>query len=470
MSDRISRPPAGTFYTSAIEMSDRTGRVSALEQGLQPRARPGMQARATQAFAGLNQRFHRDYLAPTLQSVARHSVELRDQTVQIGSAAGQSLKHGALQSWSDSVANLPSGRATLAAVGQTLQQVANCGLSTLAAEVVFMHAYSLLANSIAQKNPQAALGLQAVVSMASIASHVYVRHPRMDRLGADSTVAVRGHFGLSTQGWSAKLPAEREKLSHRQQQDSRNVTRNQVVAEVMYLSIAAMGIARGDGALSARVIATQLRHFTYAVSREAMQASLSMTGIDGGKETCGVNEDNMATMGWIYSAMTLAMGFVQDSISQGILPAGQTLSSPALTDVHQQPLLGETLAKSILLLAATRSGFNTLVSIMDGHVSRHLDAKQSGSTQSFQPSLPLKDYGRVFDQSLARMSWSSLASAANMAMGELVARDRVSPVLGSFLGNGATAAAMGLAYRTINQTFQAHAAVRKAVDYPPVPD
>lgn len=470
MSDRISRTPAGTFHTPTIEMNNHAGRASALEQGLPPRARPGMQARATQAFAGLNQRFHHDYLAPTLQSVARHSVELRDQTARLGAAAGQSLKFGAEQSWSDSVANLPSGRATLAAVGQTLQQMANCGVSTLAAEVVFMHAYSLLANSIAQKNPQAALGLQAVVSIASIASHVYVRHPRMDRPGADSTVAVRGHFGLSAQDWSAKLPLEREKLSRRQQQDSRNVTRNQVVAEVMYLGVAAMGVARGDGALSARVIATQLRHFTYAVSREGMQASLSMTGIDDGKKTCGVNEDNMATMGWIYSAMTLAMGFVQDSISQDLLPAGQTLSSPALTDAHQQPLRGETLAKSILLLAATRSGFNTLVSIMDGHVSRHLDAKQSGATQSFQPSLPLKDYGRVLDQSLARMSWNSLASAANMAMGELVARDSVSPVLRSFLGNGATAAAMGLAYRTINQTFQAHGAVRKAIDNPPVPD
>lgn len=50
------------------------------------------------------------------------------------------------------------------------------------------------------------------------------------------------------------------------------------------------------------------------------------------------------------------------------------------------------------------------------------------------------------------------------------ARDIVSPVLGSFLGNGATAAAMGLAYRTINQTFQVHAAVRKAIDNPSVPD
>lgn len=470
MTDRISRRPADTFHTPATDMSDRANRASALEQGMSPRARPGIHARSTQAFVGLNQRFHRDYLAPTLQSVARHGVELYDQTVRLGTAAGQSLKHGAEQSWSDSVANLPSGRAALAAVGQTLQQVVTCGLPTCTAEVTFMHAYSLLANSIAQKNPGAALGLQAVVSMVSIASHVYVRHPRMDRLGADSTVAVRGHFGLSPQDWSAKSPVERKKLSHRQRQDSRNVTRNQVVAEVMYLGIAAMGVARGDGALSARVIATQLRHFTYAVSREGMQASLSMTGIDGGKKTYGVNEDNMATMGWIYSAMTLAMGFVQDSISQDLLPAGQTLSSPDLTDAHQQPLLGVALAKSILLLAGTRSGFNTLVSIMDGHVSRHLDAKQSGATQSFQPSLPLKDYGRVLDQSWARMSWNNLASAANMAMGELVARDSVSPVLGSFLGNGATAAAMGLAYRTINQTFQAHGAVRKTIDNPPVPE
>jgi hypothetical protein len=45
-------------------------------------------------------------------------------------------------------------------------------------------------------------------------------------------------------------------------------------------------------------------------------------------------------------------------------------------------------------------------------------------------------------------------------MGEVSAN--LSPALASFLGNTATAAALGLAYRTVNQTFQAHGFERKA--------
>jgi hypothetical protein len=51
-------------------------------------------------------------------------------------------------------------------------------------------------------------------------------------------------------------------------------------------------------------------------------------------------------------------------------------------------------------------------------------------------------------------------------MGE-VTRGNTSTALGSFRGNAGTAAAMGLAYRTMNQTFQAHGSVRKAIDNPP---
>ncbi|MGY2289760.1 hypothetical protein ACW9H6_07900 [Pseudomonas sp. SDO528_S397] len=434
-----------------------------LERG-EPAAEPlGYTARAAAHVSGLGQAFHRNYLKPGWQAAGRAWSSVSEQ----GTAAGTSLKHGAVQAWSDTAANLPSGRTTLAAAGQTLQQMATCGGPTYLREVAFMHAYSALADGLAKKSPGGALALQAAVSLASVATQVYLRQPRLERLGDESSVAVRGHFALSEAKWNALLPDKQDALRQQMKRDSRNVTRNQIAAEVIYLGMGALGAARGDGALSARVLATQLRNVLYAVGRETMQASLSMTGKHDKTKTHGINEDNMALLGWAYGTMTLSMGFVQDSVSPNVLPPGQTLTSPALLGDDHKPLHGAALASSIQSLAGTRAAFNTVIAILDNHLQKHFDTRQAGTTQTWKPSLPMKDYGRVLDQSPGRVAWTSLASAVNMVTGELL-HGKLPPALSGFLGNAASAAAMGLAYRTMNQTFQAHASVRKAVDAGPV--
>ncbi|WPX16289.1 hypothetical protein RHM58_19810 [Pseudomonas sp. 10S4] len=88
----------------------------------------------------LGQTFHRSYLAPAYATASTAGGAVRDH-----------LKTGAIQAWSDSAANLPSGRTTLAAAGQTLQQMVTCGLPTYVREVAFMHAYSALADGLAKK-------------------------------------------------------------------------------------------------------------------------------------------------------------------------------------------------------------------------------------------------------------------------------------------------------------------------------
>ncbi|AMB87253.1 hypothetical protein AWM79_18925 [Pseudomonas agarici] len=458
---RIQTPAVSTTPPAAtIELVART--ASDMENAQIAAPPPGFAARAAQAASGLSQAFHRQCLAPAWKSMSAAGAA----AYQGGVSAGNTIKHTAVQSWADTAANLPSGRSTLAAAGQTLQQMVTCGLPTYAREVAFMHTYSALADGLAQKSPGGALALQAAISLATVASHVYVRQPRLDRLGTESTVAVRGHFALSESQWNALGADQQQARREQMQRDSRNVTRNQIAAEAIYLGLGALGTARGDGALSARILATQLRNVLYAVSRETLQASLSLTGKHDHTKTYGVNEDNMAMLGWAYGAMTLSMGFIQDSISPRTLPPGQTLSSPALTGADHRPLRGEALARSIQTLAGTRAAFNTVTAILDGHLQKHLDTRQAGTTQRFKASLPLKDYGRLLDQSPVRVAWSSLASAVNMAMGELT-RGTTAPALSSFLGNTGTALAMGLAYRTMSQTVQAHGSVRKAIEARP---
>ncbi|MBD8094606.1 hypothetical protein IFT48_31910 [Pseudomonas fluorescens] len=442
----------------ALQPLRRARTPDELERGEPAAPPPGYTARAAAQVSGLGQAFHRSYLAPGWKAAGSAWTSVSGY----GAAAGHNLKQGAVQAWSDSAANLPSGRTTLAAAGQTLQQMATCGVPTYLREVAFMHTYSALADGLAKKSPGGALALQAAISLASVATQIYVRQPRLDRLGNESSVAVRGHFALSEPKWNALLPAKQDALRQQMQRDSRNVTRNQIIAEAVYLGMGALGASRGDGALSARVLATQLRNVIYAITRESMQASLSMTGKHGPTKTHGVHQDDMSVLGWAYGTMTLSMGFVQDSISPKVLPPGQTLTSPALLDDHHQPLRGDALAESIQSLAGTRAAFNTVIAVLDNHLQKHFDTQRAGTTQQWKPSLPLEDYGRVLDQSPARVAWTSLASAINMATGELL-RGKLPPALAGFLGNASSAAVMGLAYRTTNQTFQAHASVRKAV-------
>lgn len=436
-----------------------TGSLNVLERGEGPTYSPDFSSRARAHVTGLSQAFHRDFLAPA----GRATGALWESAKKHSAALGHSLERGAALILSDNAANLPSYRTTLAAAGHTVQQMVNCGAPTYLRELAFMHAYSALNEGLAKKSPGGILALQAAVSLTNIAIQIYVRQPRLDRPATDSADAVRGHFALSEAKWNALTPEKQDTLRLQMKRDSRNITRNQVVAEAIYLGMGAMGAARGDGALSARVLATQLRDVIYALSRETMQATFSMTAPQDNAKIFGVNEDNMPTLGWAYGAMTLSMGFMLDSISEQVLPPGQTLTSPALLGADQQPLLGEALASSIQSLAGTRAAFNTVVATLDNHLQRHFDTRQVGTNQELKPNLPLKDYGRVLDQSPARVAWVSLAGAINMATGEAL-RDRVPPALSGFLGNLGTAAAMGLAYRTVNQTFQSHASVRKAVD------
>lgn len=444
-----------------IELRHRHGAANRndLERGEPPLPMPDFTSRARAHVAGLSQAFHRDYLVPAGRATGALWQGVKDK----GVALGHHLEHGATVALSDSEANLPSYQTMLAAAGQTLQQMVNCGAPTYLRELAFMHAYSALNEGLAKKSPGGMLAMQAAVSLVTITSQIYLRQPRLDRLAADSSDAVRGHFALSEAKWNALSPDKQDTLRLQMKRDSRNVTRNQIVAEALYLGMGAMGVARGDGALSARVLATQLRDVIYAVSRETLQASFSMTAPQDDTRTYGVDEDDMPTLGWAYGAMTLSMGFMLDSISEQILPPGQTLTSPALRGPDQQPLSGDALSSSIQSLAGTRAAFNTVVATLDNHLQKHFDTRQAGTRQQLKPDLPLKDYGRVLDQSPARVAWASLAGAINMATGEAL-RDKVPPALSGFLGNLGTAAAMGLAYRTVNQTFQAHASVRKAVD------
>lgn len=450
--------------------------------------RPPLSQRFGRAMAGMGNGVHESVIQPTQQAVGHALGQIGETATQAKAAIGHQASvagtfistnashlatqtvHHARNALADSLSNLPSLNTLGAAAGHTMQQIITCGGPTFAREEVFMQAYHALMTGLAEKHPVAMVGMQAAVSCSLIAAQVYVRHPRMDRLGADSSVAVRGHFGMSEAKWAALPPAEQAAKRKQQATDSRNVTRNQVAAEAVFLMLGAMGAAKGDGAMAARIFSTQLRNLVYAGSRETLQASVAFTGKTGADGTHGVNEGDMETMGWTYTAMTLAMGFLQDALIKQALPAGHNVAGPAITDAQGKALQGKPLQDAIAVVAGMRALCNTAVEFMDAHMGKHFDTRQAGMAQKFQDTLknmfPMKDYGRLLDHSVARLSWNNSANAGTLALQQMASamgKGSVPAGLAAFATNVGTAAGFGLSYRTVNQTYQAHSKVRAGV-------
>jgi hypothetical protein len=381
--------------------------------------------------------------------------------------AGQSLLSTGGLLLSDSVSNLPSMRSLGAIAGHGVQQLITCGGPTFAREEVFMHAYHAMLPVLDDKAKWALLGTQGAISLAKIGANLY-RQTRLERL-PESDVGVRGHFGLSQQQWDAKGEDEQNKLRAQHNTDSRNVTRNQVIAETAFLIMSSLSLAKGDGAVAARVLATQMRNITYAGSRESLQATIGLTGSKHGQPSHGVNESNMAANGWTYAAMTLAAGYLQDTVISNVLPKGHSVSGAQLSGADGKPLTGDALNNAVNIVAGVRALANSAVEFMDAYRGKHYDLKQVGDEQKLQEfgkkMVPMKDYERLLDHSIARLSWNNVSNAGVLALqqaAEGVGKDSLPPGVMQFLGNAGTAALFGATYRTVNQTYQAHAKMRAA--------
>lgn len=382
----------------------------------------------------------------------------------------KSLKGTGGQLLTDSWSQVPSARTLGAMAGHATQQLITCGATTLAREEVFMHAYNAMLPALEGNAKWALLGAQSAISIVTVAANLN-RHVRLQRLDDQgSSAGVRGQFGLSPQQWQTKTPEEQKKLIAQHHTDSRNVTRNAAVAEAGYMVMSVLSLAKGDGALAARILATQLRNLTYAGSRETLQASIGLTTSVHGKASHGVNESNMAVNGWTYTAMTLAMGYLQDAVINKALPAGQSVAGPALINGQGQPLKGKALTDAINLVAGVRALANTAVELTDAMRGKHYDLKQVGDEQRLQTDVkkmfPLKDYERLLDHSPARLSWNNISNATVLAAGEIanLATDGKLPEgSAQLINNLGTAAMFGMTYTPVNGNYGGLAGVRGAI-------
>ncbi len=354
-------------------------------------------------------------------------------------------------------------RAWGAMAGHLLQQMVTCGGPTLLREEAFIEAYNVILPHLTKKYPGVTVGLQVAVSLLSIVAHYKMREPRMQR-AQDDSVAPRGYFGLSPEEFENLPQDERDAMQNAQANGSEWVTSMQLVAEILNTVMSVAGAATGNHALTTRVLSSQIRNILYAATREPLQATLSMTGATQGTPTFGVNDAHMAINGAWYTAMTLAMGVMQDAVIQSALPKGYSVSGPELRDASGKSLQGNELHQMAIKVAGIRAICNSAIESVDAFLGKHYDTKQVNDSQAFSASLPMRDYGRLLDHSIARLSWNNFANSSTQGV-----QQAISKIGGQFsedsgqLGNIVAAAAFGLSYKMVNQTYQAHAKVRAAV-------
>jgi hypothetical protein len=109
-------------------------------------------------------------------------------------------------------------------------------------------------------------------------------------------------------------------------------------------------------------------------------------------------------------------------------------------------------------VSAVKASINTILEAADWFSVTRQEAMQAGTVQQFSPKLKLSDYGRLLDQTPARMvaigGSNAMYNAITFAM-----KDQP-PATQALVADVVVGALAGVQYKTIGGTWQANSAVR----------
>ncbi|HEY9106131.1 MAG TPA: hypothetical protein VIN58_05595, partial [Roseateles sp.] len=397
----------------------------------------------------------------------------------------------------------PLPRAVGIAGAHLMQQAITCGIPTFAREMAYIGLTMKLA-----ENPTVAAGVQAAMTGINVLGHV-IRHRRMDR---NPEAAARGFHGMSKAQWDATPPDQQAAMMERQQRTSRHVTQMHAAAMVVNTGAMIAGLVRPDNETARQFLATSaasdVRNLIYAGMRESLQASFSLVGLSKGSNSSGVNDQRMSTSAFAYTVSQALGSYGADAILNQARPDIRA-SGGIIRTAGAEMASGPALFKMAAAVAGVRAFANTLGEVQDAYLGKHHEASQSGGKQVFKPAmageaqytnkkqallkamqppvveggsstappanepkLPTSqlvkmrvqafreniDISRLLDHSPARMAWNgTAATAADLA--SLMAPSNLRTALSSF----GVALLFGTSYKPVNQTYQAHSAVRSQV-------
>lgn len=347
----------------------------------------------------------------------------------------------------------PGSRLAGAAAGHLIHQSITVGVPTFLRE---MMAEALIL-SLRHMPPHHALGLQAGMAAINIGAQSLRRH----RENRNPDAAARGFHAMTREKWNA-LPEEAKAQKRAQQQaHSKMVSQLQIVASATHLLVGQLA-ARGahpDNERAGRLFVTDFKAMLYSGMRDSLQASFSMVDT-AGPTAGGVSGTHMVASAKFY-AMANAVGNHAFSYLPPAVP-GVAAADEVLRGTSTAMTRGEAWQVKAAV-SAVKAAINTAVEAADWFSVTQHEAQQAGTVQHWSPKLKAfdperRDYGRLLDQTPARMTAIAAGNAIFNGMGFALKDQPEWARVG--VTNLVEAAYEGLKYKSIGGTWQADAAVR----------
>ncbi|MDR7149971.1 hypothetical protein J2W49_001926 [Hydrogenophaga palleronii] len=374
----------------------------------------------------------------------------------IGQAAATVGKEVLAQGASLRLLKPPTG-AVGAAAGHLIHQSVTVGVPTFLREMMA----ETLVLSMRHMPPDHALGLQVGMGVIGVGAQ-FIRRARENR---DPEAAARGFHAMSEPQWNALPEADKVKLRQQQQDHSRMVTNLQIMASTTQVAVGMLA-ARADQPDTERAVklfAADFKALLYSGVRDSLQASFRMVNT-AAPTTGGVSGAHMTASAKFY-ALANVIGNYGHSYLPALTPHAATADAVLRGNSTELSHGQAWMAKAGV--SAVKAAINTAVEAADWFSVTQQEASQSGTIQQWDPKLKFlkpedRDYGRVLDQTPARITAIGAGNAIFSAVG-FAMKDAPEWAQNASM-NIIEAAYEGLKYKTIGGTWQANAAVREATN------
>ncbi|WP_284412241.1 hypothetical protein [Acidovorax sp. SUPP3334] len=344
---------------------------------------------------------------------------------------------------------LPSQRIMGAALGHGIHQAASVFVPTFVRE---MMAESMKV-AFHTASPSMVLGMQLGVGLLNIGMAVM----RERREARDPDAAARGFHAMTASQWAACSDDQKTTLRNTQKRMSRLVTLEQIAASMTSTGLSLHGTLTGNAVMAADALAVDIKTMAYSFARDFIQASFSMVGTEG-ETSGGVSGSHLNSASLFYG---LANVVGNEAWSELPILGGDTAAARAvLLDGASSSGARSAAWGEIAGASAIKAAINWAVETADWTSVTQQEALQSDTVQQWNPRITGTDYGRLLDQTPARITAITAGNAVFNILGNV--NRAGTPGQQDFVSNTLAGMLAGLQYAAIGGSWQAEGAVRAA--------
>ncbi len=342
---------------------------------------------------------------------------------------------------------LPSQRIMGAVLGHGIHQAASVFVPTFLREMMG----ESMKVAFRATPPNMVLGMQVGVGLLNIGMAVM----RERREARDPDTAARGFHAMTAEQWAECSDHQRASMRQTQQLMSRIVTLEQIGASMASIGLSLHGTLTGNVGMATDVLAGDIKTVAYSFARDFIQASFSMVGTQ--EETSGGVSGSHLNSASLFYGLANVVG--NNAWSQLPILGGDTAAARAvLLDGASSSGARSDAWGDIAGVSAIKAAINWAVETADWISVTQQEALQSGTVQQWNPRVTGTDYGRLLDQTPARITAISAGNAVFNILGNVNRGGTLSQQ--DLLSNSLAGMLAGLGYAAIGGSWQAEGAVR----------